>query len=204
MGYSEEKLESEKQDQALGFRIQDVEAKLAERLLSHPVSAQTWSHLSPQIFQTPYSELSRIVREANPDSHATTWVDLGAAYGRLGIVLAREETASRFVGIEIVPERVAEAKRVYLANGIDPLQMRCEDLAECEIPRGEIYFVYDFGNRSEIQRVLSVLRDYARANTITVVGRGRLVRDVIEREHPWLSGVIPPKHSTHYSIYRSA
>jgi hypothetical protein len=52
--------------------------------------------------------------------------------------------------------------------------------------------------------VLASLRELARERGITVVGRGRRIRDAIEAEHPWLASVVPAKHFAHYSIYRSA
>jgi hypothetical protein len=37
-----------------------------------------------------------------------------------------------------------------------------------------------------------------------LVGRGRGVRDAVERSHPWLGAVAEPWHQKNYSIYRSS
>ena len=48
--------------------------------------AQLWEHLSPSVFQTPYSEISRILREMAPPPGSRV-VDLGAGYGRMAFVV---------------------------------------------------------------------------------------------------------------------
>jgi hypothetical protein len=204
--YAEEKSLAEARDRELGLDTAATEAEIAARLAREDPrrERQTWNHLSPQVFQTPYAELARIVREADPDRRARVWADLGAAYGRLGIVLAEIRPDARFVGMELVPERVREGRRIYLALGLDPESLVAADLRECALPEADLYFIYDFGTRAEIERVLEALRLPARRGPVTVVGRGRGVRDAIERGHPWLADVIPPVHGPHSSIYRSA
>ena len=104
------------------------------------------------------------------------------------------------MGPELVPERVREAIRCG-ARG-----MVCLDLASPDfvLPEAEAYFIYDFGTSAAIERTLAELRGIAARRRITVVGRGRLSRDCIERGHPWLSQVEAPVHRPHYSIYRTA
>ncbi len=68
----------------------------------------------------------------------------------------------------------------------------------------DFFFIYDYGTRPAVQKTLEDLREIARSRPITVVGRGRLSRDAIERQHPWLSQVCPPRHFKNYSIYSSA
>ncbi|MBS1962097.1 MAG: hypothetical protein JST04_07775 [Bdellovibrionales bacterium] len=204
--YAAEKLAAEARDRALGFRIEECEAAVRARIDAEAggIRRQTWAHLSAQSFQTPYAELERIVADADPEESLDRWIDLGAGYGRLGIVLSELRPRARFLGLELVPERVAEGRRIYASLGIDPETLRQGDLADATIPVADLYFVYDFGTREEIARALDSLREYARRAPIRVVGRGRAVRDQIEREHPWLGAVVSPRHFGHYSIYRSA
>jgi hypothetical protein len=203
--YAEEKFRSEIRDRELGFTIESVEKEIETRLAREGGStSQTWNHLSPQVFQTPYDELARIVHEVDPESRLENWADLGAAYGRLGIVLAQLRPRARFTGIELVPERVKEGRRVYASLGLSPESLIEADLAKCAIPAAELYFIYDFGIREEIGRVLIALQAHARVKPIIVIGRGRGIRDAIEHGHPWLASVTKPIHSEHYSIYRSA
>jgi hypothetical protein len=206
--YADEKLESEKEDLRLGFEIAGLEIKIRERLAAEnqeaPSSSQTWNHLSPQIFQTPYAELERMIAAVDPEATLPRWVDLGAAYGRLGIVLSQVRPNASFLGIELVPERVEEAARVFKCLELPHAEIRCANLTEIDLPEGDLYFIYDFGTRQEIASVLAKLKERARIQPVRVVGRGRLVRDTIEREHPWLSSVVSPVHTEHYSYYRSA
>jgi precorrin-6B methylase 2 len=130
-------------------------------------------------------------------------VDLGAGYGRLGLVIAEACPKLRFTGFEISPERVAEARRVYALQGLDPGQMREADLSSPEFvpPAAQAYLIYDFGTRPAVEKVLRDLQTLARGQSFQVIGRGRLSRDLIERHHPWLSQVHPPRHMGNFSIY---
>ncbi len=203
--YGDEKRRSETRDLELGFRIAETEAEIRARLATDrgEINHQTWAHLSPQIFQTPYAELARVVAEVDPNSNIPRWADLGAAYGRLGIVLSELRPAAEFVGIELVAERVREGRRVYAALGLDPENLHCANLAKCDLPDVDLYFIYDFGTRTETAIVLEGIRRRAARKPIVVVGRGRGIRDAIEREHPWLASITPPVHFPHWSVYRS-
>jgi hypothetical protein len=68
--------------------------------------------------------------------------------------------------------------------------------------------VYDYGTRVAVKKTLEDLKRLRRegvsgAEGFRVVGRGRLSRDLIEREHPWLSQVHAPRHLGNFSIYQS-
>jgi len=195
--YEEEKKLSAEIDQRLGFRFSN------EASSEQTETAQTWSHLSPQVFQTPYPELHRIILEVDPHAKAKNWVDLGAAYGRLGLLLAVYRSEANFIGIEVLSERVHEAHRIYKIHDVPSEGMRTGDCAQDPLPRADIYFIYDFGHESDVNAALEKLREHASKQGIRVVGRGRRVRDLIEKHHPWLGSVHRPIHSPHYSIYRS-
>lgn len=197
--YASEKDDSERLDREYGFDIEGTEREV-RRTNS---DAQTWAHLSAQIFQTPYAELERIIEETDPERSLKEWADLGCAYGRLGIVLSKFRPEATFVGIEIAGARVEEARRIYRKLGLDPKSLRSGDLTKTPLPDSDVYFIYDFGHRAEILDVLEKLREIARRKPIRVVGRGRAIRDLVEREHPWLGAVHPPIHRAHYSIYFS-
>lgn len=198
--YEERKLASEGIDRFLGFRIEACEDAIRAR----PTEHENWSRLSPQIFQTPYEELAEVVERVDPEHVASSWADLGAGYGRLGLVLATLRPKSQFVGIELEPERVDEANRIFKRLHLERARLLEGDLTRAPLPDAAVYFIYDFGTREAVDLVLERLRDRARSERVIVVGRGRRIRDAIERENPWLSAVLPPEHSQHYSIYRSA
>lgn len=195
-------------DRELGYRIREVEAGIK------PVpGAELWQSKGSRVFQTPYRELHSMMEALlpGPGEAPSGIVDLGTGYGRLGIVVAGGFPGTRFVGLEISPERVAEARRVYGLLGLDPGQVVEADLSCPDFvpPEADAYLIYDYGTRDSVQKTLEDLKRISRARSsrgapgIRVIGRGRLSRDLIERGHPWLSQVHPPRHLGNYSIYSS-
>jgi ubiquinone/menaquinone biosynthesis C-methylase UbiE len=132
-----------------------------------------------------------------------TVADLGAGYGRLGFILARHYPDVKFLGLELVPERVREGARALAMFPAPNARLETANLSSFPIPEANIYFIYDFGARQSILKALDDLRRIAKTTEIRVVGRGRRVRDLIEREHPWLGSVHQPIHGPHYSVYRN-
>jgi len=187
-------------DAWLGLRVEETEA-----LLRDPQDGEErWIGRHSSIFLTPYIELRHWLAQLKPTA-GDTIADLGAGYGRLGFVLARHFPAARFEGFELVPERAragAEALARYPAPNAKLTQA---DIAApgWTLPAAAVYFVYDFGSRESIARVLEKLRAAARDRGVRVVARGRGMRGQIERDHPWLGSVHEPIHGAHYSIYRS-
>lgn len=90
---------SRKIDERLGFQVDQIEAELLERARKlrpgghlwtlgqglHEGS-QTWIGLDPQVIQTPYAEIVEILDLLDLKCSKKV-VDLGAGYGRMGIVL---------------------------------------------------------------------------------------------------------------------
>lgn len=187
--YAWEKVHSAELDRWLGLRVPEAEASI------HPLDdgQERWLRQGPDVFLTPYTEIRRMLEELRPQAGDTV-VDLGAGYGRMGYVLDRHFPDVRFLGYELVTERV-RAGHIGLV---------CADLLRVKPEPARFYFIYDYGTRSAIEKTLGDLREIAGGRAITVVGRGRAVRDAIERGHPWLGAVVEPKHHAHYSVYRSS
>jgi hypothetical protein len=204
--YAREKRHSDLVDVSLGFEISKVEQRIKARaaLESSRSEAQLWEHLSPDIFQTPYSELFRILVELDPPADGRV-VDLGAGYGRMAFVLEAFFPGLGFTGYELSRERVEEARRIFGAHSLERSEIIEADLADpkCSPIDASSYFLYDFGTRPAIEKCLLDLRAISRSHPIRVAARGRASRDAIERGHPWLSQVNPPKHFGHFSIYSS-
>jgi hypothetical protein len=196
--YAEEKAHSAAVDAWLGFQVQETE----RRLQKGPDGSRLWVGTDPAVFLTPYTELRRILALGAPGAGETV-VDLGAAYGRMGFVVQRHFSC-RFLGLEALQERVDEGNRVLRLHGCDRALLARQELGHSPLPAASLYFIYDFGSRRAVGEVLAGLRLMAQRQTVRVVGRGREVRDQIEREHPWLSAVCRPEHFPHYSLYRSA
>ncbi len=204
--YEEAKTQSVQIDQQLGFSISEVEQRLLARQADFKINdQQIWSHLSPQVWQTPYSEIREMIDQLDPQD-GETWLDLGAGYGRMGIVLGMLRPRVKFVGYELVQERANEGQRIFekldLANCI--LKQADIAAADFELMTAEAYFIYDFGTRKNILAMLERLKEIAKKRNIRVIGRGRDIRQWIGYSHPWLSQVVEPVHFEHWSVYWSA
>lgn len=195
--YASAKKHAAQADAWLGIPVDRIEEKLEDP----KDGEERWIGRHPSIFLTPYVELRAWLEELRPEPGSTI-ADLGAGYGRLGFVLARHFPEARFLGYELVPERAqagAEALKRFQATNAT---LQRADITAIELPDAGIYFIYDFGSKASIEKILEKFRAKARARNFTLVARGRGVRDAIEKHHPWLS-VYEPVHGPHYSVYRS-
>ncbi len=188
-------------DEWLGLEVAATEARLGKGPAD---SQERWLGRHSSIFLTPYVELRAWLEELKPGAGETV-VDLGAGYGRLGFVMARHYSSTAFVGFELVRERVAAGSRALQRFGASNARLLEANIADpaWSPPAAEIYFIYDYGTKTAIAKTLADLRELSKKRGVRVVGRGRAVRDQIEREHPWLGSVHAPLHRAHYSLYRS-
>lgn len=201
--YADEQAHAERVDDWLGVRAAEIERELPARYRPTP-GEERWINLPLQTLQTPYTELRFTLTCLAPRAGQRI-IDLGAGYGRMGLVLARHFPQVEFLGHEIVPERVAEGRRVLEAQRCALARLEESDLGAANFRLGaaDFYFLYDFGAREAIRKTLGELRELAARRAIVVVGRGRASRDLIEREHPWLSAVVAPEQRGRFTIYRS-
>ena len=213
--YAEAQAHAALVDEWLGLQTDAIEASLSEWQARTVADGQErWAGLPIKSLMTPYTELRLILEELAP-APGETIVDFGAAYGRLGFVIAKHAPAVGFIGYELIAPRANEgrrrleifAERISGESGLPRCHLALEaaDLRAPEFiaPRAEYYFMYDFGSREAIDKILAELFELSKSSALTVVGRGGRTRDAIERHNPWLSQVVEPKHHPHYSIYSS-
>jgi hypothetical protein len=204
--YAEAKIQSGRLDEMFGFECEKIEDELFETEKEHLFSSprQFWYGLEVQSMQTPYSELLEFVHFLKPKPQ-DLWLDLGAAYGRMGLVLACFAPEVRFIGYEFVQSRVDEGNRVFRALGVRQAQLVSADLAaaDLELPDADLFFVYDFGSKDDVYKVLEKLRVKALAKPIQVIARGRGIRNWILMDFPWLYDVKPPQHFKTWSYFQS-
>ncbi len=193
--YEAAKTHSELVDQWLGLPLLE---EISES------THQTWNHLSPQQFQTPYVELRNILEQLQLKTDETI-LDLGCGYGRMGFVLHKNYPKTKFLGFEVNASRVKIAQERLQAFGANSAQVFAQDITNesFTLPEAEAYFIFDFGHNHDIQKILESLKTIAKKRSIQVVGRGRATRHFIQELHPWLSQVNDPQHTRHYSIYKS-
>lgn len=186
-------------DNWLGFKIQNVESTFSRDLQTEH-QQELWIGLDPQAMLTPYLEIRTMLDWVQP-IEGDTIAELGAGYARMAHVIKAHYPNVFYKGYEYVEARVIEARRVL---GEDSF---CEiihaDLTDdlFQLPKASVYFIYDFGSQSGIRKILKSLQSLARSHAFKVIGRGRATRQIIEREEPWLSQVVPPRHHSQFSVY---
>lgn len=207
--YLAAKLHSAQLDQLLDYHYQPVEEALIrkskeESQLKNELEKQKWIGLDIQSMQTPYSEILEMINVIQP-KETDHWIDIGAAYGRVGVVLALMRPQMRFSGYEIVTERVVEANRIYRKWNFQNTIVYESDLADpkASIPSADLYFIYDFGSRKDADIVIEKLRLLALNKPIQVIARGRGIKNWIMMDYPWISQMKPPKHFNHWSWFQS-
>jgi hypothetical protein len=202
-------------DKILGFRIKFIEEMLvAEARNFEPDGSheswgpkmhqgvQTWVGLDLQTLQTPYSECLRILQllKIRPYQHV---IDLGAAYGRMGIILGGLFIKNTFMGYEYVKARVDEGNRVYKELGIVQSRLQEQDLfdATFELPEADVYFIYDYGQVEHIDHTLKQIEAIAHKRPLKIVVRGKFTKKIISERHPWMDLKYEGKLEELFSIY---
>lgn len=202
-------------DEILGVRVKYIEemlvaeAKGFEAEGSHETwgpllheGVQTWVGLELQTLQTPYSECFRILQllKIKPYQHI---IDLGAAYGRMGMVVGGLFIKNSFTGYEYVKARVDEGNRVYRELDFSRSKLVEQDLFDPSfvLADADIYFIYDYGHVEHIERTLKQIKEVARKRPIKVVARGKYSRIIIKENHPWLELKYESKPEEMFSIY---
>lgn len=125
--------------------------------------------------QTPYSTVIRILRRINMSEGAHI-VDLGAGYGRVGLLASAWRKDLFFTGFECVGFRVQEARDAAIRVGIDHhVEFICKDLSDkdFQIPSGDVFYLYDPFCAETYERVFAQLRMISKQKRITVVAKGR-------------------------------
>ncbi len=198
-------------DTWLGLEIEKVERGLLNqgcRLKASGASREQqelWIGLASQDLLTPYIEIRAFLEFLAPQRGARI-VDLGAAYGRMGFVIARHFPGRFFVGYEYVGERVREARRCLQPLGNSLIAVEHADLSDRHFcpAAADYYFLYDYGTTKAIEKTLYDLRRLAMDRAITVIARGRRSHEAIENRHPWLVPAARVQSMAAATVYRSS
>ena len=206
ISYGKAKAEAEKLDKILGFDFDSIEKKLSveNRRQDKVVAKQFWIGLDAQSLQTPYSEVIEMIQELNPQPE-NLWIDLGAGYGRLGVVLGFLKPEVKFLGYEFIESRVNEGNRIFTKWDLKNAKIIQTDLASqsFDLQNAEVYFLYDFGSQADVYLIIEKLRNVASKRQIKVIARGRGIKNWILLDFPWLAEVNAPVHFRNWSLFRS-
>ena len=203
-------------DRMLGYKIKENErdmVKKAQALLPQGdytnlgptihCGIQTWVGLDPSTLQTPYNELFNLLKKLKIKNELI--IDLGAAYGRMGIIVETQFKEARFTGFEAAKERVKMGQDVY-----EHLQFKRARLWEQDIfldsfslPKADVFFIYDYGFKDHILKTLNQCEQVAQEKNIRIVARGILTQGLIKKHHPWLEIIDQGSGQEKYIIYQS-
>lgn len=203
-------------DKLLGFKIPKIERGLLKKYRAfykevddsnkkkHYPDAQAWIGLHPKVLLTPYSEIISFLNHFK-DNPPKTVVDLGAAYGRVGIVLNSIYPDCRFIGIELVKARASEANRIYEKHSIVNSKMIQENIVnkEFEIPDADLYFIYDFGHEGDLRKVLDEISKKMKSHKVSLIVKGEHIRSLIQLNYPIILVKNSVIHEKEWSIYSS-
>lgn len=146
---------------------------------------QTWVGLDNETLQTPYCDILRILQLLKLRPYQEV-IDLGAAYGRMGMVIGGLYPRNNFTGYEYVKERVNEGNRLYQKFAFKNARLITADLGEASfsLPLADVYFIYDFGQVEHIKKTLKEIEELSVRRPIRVVVRGKWTKEIIEGEFP--------------------
>ncbi len=183
-------------DRKLGFKIPKIEDKLQQKYRAyyrdndlnsrkqHYEGTQTWIGLHPQVLQTPYSDIHHCLslllgKEIN------SIVDIGAGYGRVGIVAKSLFPEVEFLGFEIIKKRSIEGNRIFKKFGLDDCSISNENVLseDFQLPLAQVYFIYDFSEAEDICLILDQLKKRYESSKYFLITKGDRVDSMIERKY---------------------
>jgi SAM-dependent methyltransferase len=204
-------------DQFLGFRILKIERKLVSQYRpffinenektkkkqhnENGADGESWIGLNPQVLLTPYTELYEIFFLLK-DFNITSIIDIGCAYGRVGIVARAFFPEVQFTGYEIVKKRIIEANRI---NDLYDLNMDIQNQNVLDddfyLPDSSIYFIYDFSHFMHIKKVLSQIEAKINNHPFILIAKGEDIRGIIQLFFPAFLIKHEPIYKKNWSIF---
>lgn len=188
-------------DKIIDINVNEIEGKLLDlaKSITEEGSVRTWGKsihdgvqtyvgLNPEQLQTPYSEFYKIIESISPEENQKV-VDLGAGYGRLGLICHAFDQSIIFEGHEYAKERVDEGNRIYDFFEIENSRLVQQDLSSdsFDMPNADIYFMYEYGDMGHVQESLRQLQEISKTQNFRLVCRGKGSNNLIWNNHPWLT-----------------
>ncbi len=153
-------------DRLLGFRWEAVEAKLriGKLLLEFGDELMFYD-------PTPYFMIRSLFRGLKPGK-SDVFYDLGSGYGRVLIYGGMTSNAT-FRGIEVVPQRVAEADRVRERLNLRNVEFVRGNARDTDLEDGNLFFFYNPFFTETLQEVSGRLKSIAVQRAIRIASIGR-------------------------------
>ncbi|MDA8793043.1 methyltransferase [Bacteriovoracaceae bacterium] len=184
---------SQKIDRDFDYKIFKIESKLLRKYRAfykveddsnrkkHFPSCQAWIGLHHFTLQTPYSLIHDALMHLK-DISVNRIIDVGAGYGRVGLVVDAFFPNAEFIGYEVVKERVNEGNRVFDKHDMNNCSLIKANVlsADFDLPQAEIYFIYDFGEKEDIHQLLLSLAHIAKSNKTYLIANGEYVNELLK------------------------
>lgn len=112
-------------------------------------------------------------------------VDIGAGYGRVGLVMSSLFPRSRFIGLEILEQRKNEGNRIYEELGL----INCEILQknvlvdDYQLPDAQVYFIYDFSEVEDLNIIMRQLSERKKTESFFLITRGDRIDSLLANKY---------------------
>ena len=203
-------------DKQLGYKISKIESKLRQKYRSydqidnsscrkrHFSTSQAWIGLPQQSLQTPYCYLYHALAKLNHKKIEHV-VDIGAGYGRVGIVLNTINPSARFTGFEILRRRQIEGERVFEKLCLKNSSIKLQNVLSKDfvIPNANVYFIYDFSEQEDILFILKKLSIRNKMNSAYLVARGKRLEYLLKFEFNRVWTNLPSYNTDDLRVYIS-
>lgn len=203
-------------DRRLGYRIPKIEEKLLKKFSAydkyvevsnrkqHYKGTEAWIGLHPQVLQTPYCDIFSALNKLS-DLKLNHIVDIGAGYGRIGLILSVLRPESQFTGYEVVKQRQVEGNRIYDKFNTTNAKLILRNVLDedFDLPEACVYFIYDFSDRNDVNIILRKLNKKTLIKPCFLITRGDRINYLMKNNFnkDWvLYSVI---ESTDLKIYKS-
>ncbi len=144
-------------DQILGYKnLSEIERRREGQVTASRLGEAKWSKQSASNgFSSAYRDIKAILSTSGMQD-GDRFVDIGSSYGRIGCVVGANFPNTQFIGYEIVPERMAEAKRIAKGLELHNVSYFHEDVSAdgFKMPEADWYFLYDSLNNDTLPYLL--------------------------------------------------
>lgn len=163
-----------------------------------------WFGLDAQILQTPYHECFEIL-EFLEEFNLKSIVDIGAGYGRFGIVAEILQYDYQYYGYEIVPERVQEAQSFINSHDLKKTFIECQNVLDSSFafPKASVFMLYDFSNPQDISTILHKLSDIWGKEKQILILRGKAAHSLVSNKFREFQCLGDPVYFDKWTGYKS-
>jgi 16S rRNA G527 N7-methylase RsmG len=182
-------------DKILGYEIGKIEQSLLKKYQAyfkvtdeknkkqHYQGSQTWIGIHPQTLQTPYEEILKALIFLNK-INVKRVIDIGAAYGRVGLITKCVLPEVSFIGYEILKKRVDEGNRIFKKHLLENCELVETNVLESSFsfPEAEVFFIYDFSEPEHIEYIIKKLIQETNDSSFYLVCRGYAVEDLLMKK----------------------